>query len=199
MTVLAILVSLIVGATAAWWVAQTPGKPTNKSEITEWAQASANRSLVAVVVCSAMAGGGNNAAPGAGAWLWIGPIVAAVAVIGFTLTAWITDPAKRVPLMAFPLGWALIAFGVAVWVTTNTEPVIEEDAVDITRPFVVGQQAALLVAIVGAVHTWWVWKSRVRRRKRSQARMDAQVRAMRARIEREQRSARKPMKGKSRR
>lgn len=199
MTVLAILASLITAAAAAWWVAQTPGRPTQKSEVTEWAQACANRSLLAVLATSVMAGGGNNAAPGAGAWLWIGPIAAAVAVIGFTLAAWVTDPQKRIPLMAVPLGWALLAFAVAVWVTTNTEPVLEEGAVDLTRPFVVGQRAAMLVVIIGVVHTWWVWKSRSKRRKRSHARHDAQIRAMRAQIEREQRTASKPMKGRSRR
>lgn len=195
MTVLAIVVSLLFAAAAGWWVAQTPGRPSSRSEVPPWAQASSTRALIAVFICAATAGAAGSVAPEAGVWLWVGAIVHALAVIGFTLAGWVTDPTKRVPTMVFPLGWALLALGVGVWVASNTDPVINSDTVDMTRPFAVGQRAAVVVGIVGAVHTWWVWKSRSRQRKSTQARHDAQIHAMRARIDRERAQPTKSMRG----
>lgn len=200
MTAVAVAVSLLIAVAAGWWVAQTPGRPQTRADVPAWAQASASRSLVAVLVCAATASACGNAAPRAGVWVWLGAIVAALAVIAFTAAGWATDPSKRVPTMVFPIGWALLALAVGIWVASNTNPVLSNDTVDMTHPFVVGQRAAFLVIIVGAAHTWWMWKSRAARRKSQQARHDDQVLAMRAQIEREQqRSSKQTMRGKRRR
>lgn len=198
MTVLAVGMTLLVAAAAAWWIAHTPGWPTARADVPPWTQAAATRALIAVFVCAASAGAAGNIAPEAGVWPWLGAIAAALTVIALTAIGWVTDSTKRVPTMAFLIGWALLAIGVGVWVTLNTDPIISDDAVDLTRPFAVGQRAALLVGLIGLVHTWWVWRSRARRRRSTQTRREAQIRAMRARIDREQQHPTTALRGRRR-
>lgn len=199
--IVAAVITLAVAAATARWVWSTPGRPAgpHPAPAPQWARAAGNRALAAAGATAVVASLLSLIAPSW--WVWAPPSVAAAAAVALTVTATVSDPTRQVPLVLYPAGWAVAAALIGTRVVStpatgsvNADPATIRDAVADT--VAAGQQAVVVVAVVGAVHTWWVWRSRRDRRARADAARARQISAMRARLDRESATASSPpMKG----
>lgn len=180
-----LILTYVASAALGWWVWSTPSKPATVAEYPPWARAAAARAMLAVFGASMVATLAQNVAPTPGVWPWVGAIIAAAATIGLTVTAMLIDPKTHIPKLVVPLVWVVVAAVIGVWAMANTTPTSPGAAYDPQTSMDAGARAAAVVLAAGAVHTWWVWRQYRQSRRARAAQREAQVRAMRRRIESE--------------
>lgn len=198
MTVLAILGAVLGCAGVAWWVWNTPGRPgaDKPVAVSKWAAAASARAFagmgVSIVFAPLLA---LLAGADSGAWPWVPAVFAAACALALTVTRVVTDPQGRVPLFVYPLGWIVLAIFVGVRMASSSTPTVGPGGViDASTSIATGQRAFVALLLVGAVHTWWVRRSRNNQRDRADKKRTAQINAMRRRIDAENQSS-PPMRG----
>lgn len=179
--------TFLAAVVALGWVWNAPGSPADGERRPEWIAHASKRSvlaLVAVCVYATLASG--PAGGGTLVWLPVVPVAAATVALCAAERA---ASGRPVSLAALTAGWLVTAAVIGFYTAASTAPTVTGGVLDPTPITQRGVAAALLVLAVAAVHLTWARRARAASRARAVARRDAQVHAMRARMDRAGRPA----------